>query len=677
MMEPTTFSKQQTFALPSIRKPIWIRLAAVILLAAGFGCARHTQVIHYHGVVQQITRYSRPLESTPPPEDIPIPEPPGPPVIQPEFVEERTPPPRHQTTETERIKLPLPPEIQPEFVEERTPPPQQQTTRTERINRIPHIDSEAGERVKPGADISVTVYADSAPRHENEEHIAPVKLEVPAQTQDVPVTVYLLVSEEFSLKGAESKKLVIHKNPKIVDKVTFDLKVEDRTAGRTGAVTALFFHQGYPCGRVTHFIRISYSDSADNRNKTAATAPLPGGTRFEGDDAIAVTRDGPDMTIVVIKTDLGRYQYFVIAPDSKDPLGQVDNWSNYSDPQSPQQILESYYGLFGRAYPPQNSRNSLFDLGEQLYDKAPVGVKKVIRELIEHKKEPKTILIFSDEPYFAWELMIPHWDGRDESESFPLGVTSAVARWGADSKETFHSPVRHIPIGSSVYFAPAYVVDALKTSEEEQGWFAKLMQGTPIDPPTYQQLCDLSTSDEVTVLHFICHGQSDKDHPGLQEIWGEPQKRTTQPVEETLEGEDPPPQSYQYEANFQPGSLIRCQGFKRFCSKHPLVFLNACQVGGTIQTMTSAGGFGPTFIKMEAGGVVAPLWSVFDDTANSAAKEFYETLRNEPQMPIAEIVQQIRKKAYTGELADGLATYAAYCFYGDPLAVPTFIPQKP
>ncbi len=39
-----------------------------------------------------------PPESTPPPEDIPIPEPPPPPDVQPEFVEERTPPPRPQNT---------------------------------------------------------------------------------------------------------------------------------------------------------------------------------------------------------------------------------------------------------------------------------------------------------------------------------------------------------------------------------------------------------------------------------------------------------------------------------------------------------------------------------------------------------------------------------------------------
>src|SRR5213078_3217099 len=40
-----------------------------------------------------------PPESTPPPEDIPIPEPPPPPEIQPEFVEERTPPPKQQQTQ--------------------------------------------------------------------------------------------------------------------------------------------------------------------------------------------------------------------------------------------------------------------------------------------------------------------------------------------------------------------------------------------------------------------------------------------------------------------------------------------------------------------------------------------------------------------------------------------------
>src|SRR5947208_15472219 len=51
-----------------------------------------------------------PPESTPPPEDIPLPEPPPPPDIKPEFVEERTPPPRQpqNTQKFTPIKAPGP-----------------------------------------------------------------------------------------------------------------------------------------------------------------------------------------------------------------------------------------------------------------------------------------------------------------------------------------------------------------------------------------------------------------------------------------------------------------------------------------------------------------------------------------------------------------------------------------
>ena len=50
-----------------------------------------------------------PPEATPPPEDIPIPEPPPPPEVQPEFVEERTPPPKQpQTAKFAPVKSPGP-----------------------------------------------------------------------------------------------------------------------------------------------------------------------------------------------------------------------------------------------------------------------------------------------------------------------------------------------------------------------------------------------------------------------------------------------------------------------------------------------------------------------------------------------------------------------------------------
>src|SRR6266480_5492157 len=49
-----------------------------------------------------------PPESTPPPEDIPIPEAPPPPDIKPEFVEERTPPPRQPQTAQKFVPIKAP-----------------------------------------------------------------------------------------------------------------------------------------------------------------------------------------------------------------------------------------------------------------------------------------------------------------------------------------------------------------------------------------------------------------------------------------------------------------------------------------------------------------------------------------------------------------------------------------
>jgi len=49
------------------------------------------------------------------------------------------------------------------------------------------------------------------------------------------------------------------------------------------------------------------------------------------------------------------------------------------------------------------------------------------------------------------------------------------------------------------------------------------------------------------------------------------------------------------------------------------------------------------------------------------AKTFYERLRSEKNTPFAEIIRDLRRKAYEAGRAED--TFAAYCFYGDPAAV--------
>ncbi len=103
------------------------------------------------------------------------------------------------------------------------------------------------------------------------------------------------------------------------------------------------------------------------------------------------------------------------------------------------------------------------------------------------------------------------------------------------------------------------------------------------------------------------------------------------------------------------------------CAKaKPLVFLNACEVGRTLPALVGVGGFAKSFIDAGASCVIAPLWSVKDTIAHEVAETFYRGLQSEQKMAFADIIRSIRAKAYGGGPAED--TYAAYCFYGDPLS---------
>jgi hypothetical protein len=48
------------------------------------------------------------------------------------------------------------------------------------------------------------------------------------------------------------------------------------------------------------------------------------------------------------------------------------------------------------------------------------------------------------------------------------------------------------------------------------------------------------------------------------------------------------------------------------------------------------------------------------------AREFYDEVQRHPELPFAEIMSGLRRRAYEGE--EPADSYAAYCFFGDPLA---------
>ena len=530
------------------------------------------------------------------------------------------------------------------------------------IERMPHMDCDPSEPAQPGKNIKVSIWADTSGQRPGEDDYWPMKIPFPSDTDEIRVVVYLVLSPQFALVGKEdSKELVIRKQESASDKLTFKLRVENNAEG-IGHITALFFYNGYPCGRVMRSLRIGYPDEEDATASALSNAASAGTTRkIESSSSIALSHDGPDMTITVIRTDAGpRYQYFVMAPKAKTPRGPVLDWDNYTDP-TPQSILESYYTRFGQPYVRQQTRASLADLGRTLFPKAPRQVRSTLRELIDENNAPRTVLIFSDEPYFAWELIIPHWPDKEMSDSLPLGALSAVGRWTCNPQEVFRSPARHVPINKTAFWAPKYTEgEALKNSQSEQEFLQRAMEGRAI-PPTYNGICSNLATNDATVLHFICHGVSDPSEQGMQKILADAEEI---PSTNGSANSD----TAEFHTSITAGELTLCDGVRQFCSKRPLIFLNACQVGKVIQTLSGNGGFGPAFLDANAGGVVAPLWSVFDQVAESTAKRFYTDLKADPQLGFAEEIRRIRESAYKGEMVDGMSTLAAYTFYGDPLA---------
>jgi hypothetical protein len=234
--------------------------------------------------------------------------------------------------------------------------------------------------------------------------------------------------------------------------------------------------------------------------------------------------------------------------------------------------------------------------------------------------------------------MIPNRDGAEDD--LPIGVSSAVGRW---VDETHVSPRQPLELTSSYVIAPTYVgEDRLVFSPNEARFVCDMFNGRQITPALWAEIERVLGGGDASLLHLICHGVDDPDG-GEQVIKLEPDEVLTV------------------------GMLRGMRGLKRAVhAAKPMIFINACEMGRQAPALVGTGGFAARFIKLGARAVVAPIWSVKDDVASQVARLFYEEIKAHPGRPFAVIMRDIRRRAYEGP--DPEDSWAAYCFYGDPLA---------
>ncbi len=498
----------------------------------------------------------------------------------------------------------------------------------DRIWRRPHLGVPVAE-FQPNTAYQVTVYADQSDADPAEQADL-IDLDVPGQSVfDLQAT--LLATAHFEITGPATQPFRIVRDQVRSADAVFSLRAKDAAAlaqlpaAPGPALSALFSFEGRQAGSVVRAVRIA------GVQPSAQPAGRPDAVRVEAGAAPA------DMTVVITATpeNDGRHFWCTVRRPGQQPVTEAWNL-----PDSTYAIVKQFMSEFTAAGATKILRvASLRGAGKKLYDATPQSFKDALWDLAD-KGALKTVAIVSAEPYIPWELMIPHRDTGAPTVLPPLGVMCAVGRWtGRD----LAPGLQHVPIRDSYVIAPNYTgARALPHAQEEAQFVTRQFAGQAISPATAEQIDGTLAGGGRSMIHIACHGASN-DASGQQMIYLESNQTLSATQIGGLDGVD-----------------------TGFHLTKPLVFLNACEVGRLAPALAGVGGFAQSFIDLGARAVIAPLWSVKDDLAHEIAMTFYQTIQDSPGTPFAQILQDIRRKAY--DLSVGEDTYAAYCFYGDPLA---------
>lgn len=514
------------------------------------------------------------------------------------------------------------------------------------LRRTPKLALDRTDAVAPGTVISVSVWADRQPPQEGTE-TEDIIISLPQGQQRVTVDTHLVVSPQLEVIQQPLQHVEIGVAEEASSIARFQVRVRSREAilrqvrqlpsVSRASVSAMFSYNGRPSGSVTRIVGLDLDfqipDAPNVRQRSAI-----GTVRVEPEAEL------PDVIVQIRAQPINDGRQFQCKVTTKlIEIPEEDYWEDWNLPGIAESIVRGYMNDFIDADASPLERLSLLKgAGRQLFEAAPKNFKSVYWKLVDSDRVPASIAVVSDEPYIPWELMIPHRrrDGRSESRA-PLGVSCAIGRWVLGDGS---SGVQRLPLSDSIVVAPRYEGEnALPHAEEEAKYVLDNFKGIRIEPAVLEEIRQVLAEKRGSILHFSCHG-ADPDTDSAQAVYLEDGRVLTTVM---LEGLD---------------------SVRNALEDRPtLVLINACEIGRPRLALVGIGGFAQTFINLGAAGVVAALWSVRDDLAHTVAMEFYESVVSNPTRAYADILREIRARAYD-EATGAEDTFAAYCFYGDPLA---------
>ena len=485
---------------------------------------------------------------------------------------------------------------------------------------------EIRKELVPGKAYGMAVFVDQKAAAPGAE-VGPVKIEVPQNAKQVPVDVWLDCSSHFSVEDISNPpQIMVDTESGTSNEMGFTLAVLKQPDDRPMFVSAFFRYNERPCGKITRYLELA--------NGSLRWKEFVQAVKREGEVELP-NADAPASVLVetaavpaairveVLRTEANDGQHFRLK--CYTPQGKWEGTWNL--PQVTKDLVNTYMQTFMAAAGDARIA-SLESAGMAFWDALRDEVKALLWEALE--KGAATMSLISEEPYIPWELMVPYQKVQNPRK--PLGVEIQLGRWIAGD---YKSPRQHVPMKNAYIVCPK--TSGLSSAPLEVKFLAGLGPDFVPDqilPADFAGVNKGLAGPARDVIHFICHGKS----AALQ----------------TMELDKPD--------TLDCSQVRTLKGFQAAFKEGPLAFLNACEVGGQVLALAGVGGFADSFIELGAAAVIAPLWPVQDKAALDVTQTFYpQALKG---VPFAELMKQIRAKAY----AQAVDSYAAYCFYGDPMA---------
>jgi hypothetical protein len=473
---------------------------------------------------------------------------------------------------------------------------------------------------------------------------------VPAGAPDTVYTldVHLLVGNESqwdTLEHSETKGTS--------KKASFDVLLPTVASGDDRAlveVRANFYFNKRWCGEGLRNLDV---------RGTEAVSPLPAVPEPDESDwrkllNLEPGAQPPDLIVrIQKKTSVGEYVWSCLSPHVFLPAPANPEDSVMTLKSDAETYVRTLFEPLAAKALDRNDIADLRGVGESIYQATPRVFKEAYWSVWKAAQAGgfkfESVQIITDEPCVPWELMRIADEARapDVPPEF-LAIRHCVGRWLAmESTRLVQTiSVTELAVSASDYSTVASVPQKLPWAAKEKAFLMKDYRARPVDLKS-SALLDFLEKGGAQTLHLACHGQMS----------------VVQPNTSKLILEDDP-------KNLKPTMVNTTEVRRGLGRDHPLVFLNACNVGGVAASLSLVAGFPAAFLGAGAVAVISPLWAVNDARAKEIAESFYTQAFGASPRPIGEIMREIRADWINKKQL----TYLAYVLYGDPLARVRYTP---